>query len=158
MQRSRSSAIVGEIGIGLSNVRFGNVIRVEPGPYLNVRSWSGHSPPLSQTGQSSGWLTRMNSSVASWPSAAFAEDCAVSHDHPVLGGQGAAGLELGHALDLDQAHAAGADGRAEPRLVTEDRDLDPRGGGRLDEPGALGDLDLPAVDGDLDDLLDRAHP
>jgi hypothetical protein len=32
MQRSRSSAIVGEIGIGLSNVRFGNVIRVWPGP------------------------------------------------------------------------------------------------------------------------------
>jgi hypothetical protein len=44
-----------------------------PGPWRNVRSWSGHSPPLSQTGQSSGWFTRMNSSVASWPSAAFAD-------------------------------------------------------------------------------------
>ena len=77
MQRSRSSAIVGEMGIGLSNVRLGNVIRVEPGPYLNVRSWSGHSPPLSHTGQSSGWLTRMNSSVASCPSAALADDRAV---------------------------------------------------------------------------------
>ena len=32
MQRSRSSAIVGEIGIGFSNVRFGNVMRVLPGP------------------------------------------------------------------------------------------------------------------------------
>jgi hypothetical protein len=32
MQRSRSSAIVGLIGIGLSNVRLGKVIRVEPGP------------------------------------------------------------------------------------------------------------------------------
>ena len=52
-------------------------MRVAPGPYLNVRSCSGHSPPLSQTGQSSGWLTRMNSSVASWPSAAFAEVAAV---------------------------------------------------------------------------------
>ncbi len=62
------------------------------------------------------------------------------HDHPVLGGQGAARLELGHSLDLDEAHPAGADGRAEPRLVAEDRDLDSRRGGRLDEPGALGDL------------------
>ncbi len=77
MQRSRSSAIAGESGIGLSSVRFGNVIRVEPGPQRNVRSCSGHSPPLSQTGQSSGWLTRMNSSVAFWPSAAFSEACAV---------------------------------------------------------------------------------
>ena len=77
MQRSRSSAIAGEIGIGFSNVRFGNVMRVFPGPQRNVRSWSGHSPPLSQTGQSSGWLTRMNSSVASCPSAAFSEVCAV---------------------------------------------------------------------------------
>ena len=68
---------MGEIGIGFSNVRFGKIIRVEPGPYLKVRSWSGHSPPLSQTGQSSGWLTRMNSSVASWPSAAFGDDWAV---------------------------------------------------------------------------------
>ena len=77
MQRSRSSAISGDTGIGLSNVSFGNVIRVEPGPYRNVRSCSGHSPPLSQTGQSSGWLTRMNSSVPFWPSAARAEVAAV---------------------------------------------------------------------------------
>jgi hypothetical protein len=77
MQRSRSSAIAGESGIGFSSVRFGKVIRLEPGPQRNVRSWSGHSPPLSQTGQSSGWLTRMNSSVAFWPCAALAEVCAV---------------------------------------------------------------------------------
>ena len=77
MQRSRSRAIVGEIGIGFSNVRFGNVLRVTGGPQRNVRSWSGHSPPLSQTGQSSGWLTRMNSSVELWPSAASFEVCAV---------------------------------------------------------------------------------
>jgi hypothetical protein len=32
MQRSRSSAIVGEIGIGFSNVRFGKRMRVLPGP------------------------------------------------------------------------------------------------------------------------------
>ena len=28
-------------------------MRVLPGPQRKVRSWSGHSPPLSQTGQSS---------------------------------------------------------------------------------------------------------
>ena len=63
----------GETGIGLSKVSFANDMRVLPGPCRNVRSCSGHSPPLSQTGQSSGWLTRMNSSVASCPSAAFAD-------------------------------------------------------------------------------------
>ncbi len=72
MQRSRSSEIVGEIGIGLSNVRLGKCIRVEPGPKRKVRSWSGHSPPLSQSGQSSGWFRRMNSRIACWPSAACA--------------------------------------------------------------------------------------
>ncbi len=48
------------------------------------------------------------------------------HDHPVLGGQRAPGLELRDSLDLDEAHAAGADGRPEPRLVAEDGDLDAR--------------------------------
>src|SRR4029077_10176617 len=48
-----------------------------------------------------------------------------SHHHPVLGGQRAARLELGEALDLDEAHSAGSDRRAEARLVAEDRDLDP---------------------------------
>jgi hypothetical protein len=32
MQRSRSSAISGETGIGFSSVIFGNVMRVFPGP------------------------------------------------------------------------------------------------------------------------------
>ena len=77
MQRSRSRAIVGETGIGFSSVRLANSMRVLPGPQRKVRSCSGHSPPLSQTGQSSGWLTRMNSSVASWPSAALGEVWAV---------------------------------------------------------------------------------
>ncbi len=31
-----------------------------------VWSCSGHSPPLSQTGQSSGWLMRRNSRTPSW--------------------------------------------------------------------------------------------
>ena len=82
MQRSRSSAISGEIGIGLSKVRFGKCIRVEPGPKRKVRSWSGHSPPLSQSGQSSGWLRRMNSRIAFWPSEAFSLVAAVLRTSP----------------------------------------------------------------------------
>ncbi len=63
------------------------------------------------------------------------------HHHPVLGGQGAARLQLGHPLDLDEAHATGADGRSEPGLVAEHGDLDSRRPRRLDEAGALRDLD-----------------
>ena len=79
----------------------------------------------------------MNSSVAFCPSAAFSEVAAVLTTMPVRGAEGAAGLQLRQALDLDEAHAAGADRRPEPRLVAEDRDLDARGGGRLDEARAL---------------------
>jgi hypothetical protein len=62
----------------------------------------------------------MNSSVASWPSAAFADVALVLMTMPSRHGQRAAGLELGHPLDLDEAHAARADRRTEPRLVAED--------------------------------------
>ena len=94
----------------------------------------------------------MNSSVEFCASAAFGEVCAVLHDHPVLRRQRAGGLQLRHALDLDEAHAAGADRRPEPRLVAEDRDLDPGRERRLDEPGALRHLNLAAVDRDGDEL------
>ncbi len=47
------------------------------------------------------------------------------HLHAVAGGHGAGGLQLRHALDLDEAHAARADRGPEPGLVAEDRDLDP---------------------------------
>ena len=46
-----------------SNVRRGNSIRLSPGPNEYEKSCSGHSPPLSHTGQSSGWLTRRNSNT-----------------------------------------------------------------------------------------------
>ncbi len=45
-------------------------------------------------------------------------------DHAVLDRRRARGLQLRDPLDLDQAHAAGADGLAELGLVTEDGDLD----------------------------------
>ena len=68
------------------------------------------------------------------------------HLHAVAGGHRAGGLELGHALDLDQAHAAGADGRTEARLVAEDRDLDPGRRRGQHERRALGHGQLAAVD------------
>ena len=78
------------------------------------------------------------------------------HHHPVLRRHRAAGLELRHPLDLDEAHAAGADGRAEPGLVAEHRDLDARDHGRLDEARALRHLDLDAVDRQRDELGRRS--
>src|SRR5207248_10309618 len=69
-----------------------------------------------------------------------------AHDHPVLGRQRAAGLELRHSLDLDEAHPTRTDRRAEPRLVAEDRNLDPGRERGLDETRALRDVDLLLVD------------
>src|SRR5215217_4776823 len=47
--------------------------RVSPGPWARVWSWSGHSPPLSHMGQSSGWLISRNSRTPSWPARATSE-------------------------------------------------------------------------------------
>ena len=94
----------------------------------------------------------MNSSVASWPFGRLLGGRARPDHHSVGHGERAAGLELRDPLDLDEAHAARADGRPEPRLVAEHRDLDPRGLRRLDEAGSLGHLDLAVVDGDGDEL------
>ena len=68
------------------------------------------------------------------------------HDHAVADRGRARRLELRDALDLDQAHAAGADGLAELGLVTEVGDLDVAVLGGVDEHRALGRADLPAVD------------
>ena len=57
-QRSRSSSTWAEMLIGLGKVRLTSPLlnRVSPRPLLIAWFCSGHSPPLSQTGQSSGWL------------------------------------------------------------------------------------------------------
>src|SRR5213595_1917464 len=141
MQRSRSIEIAGEIGIGFSKVRFSNSIRVLPGPYRNVRSCSGHSPPLSQTGQSSGWLTRMNSRVAFCASAATAEVRAVRTTMPSC------------AVSVQAACGYGG---PQPRLITKNGNLDPGGERSLDEPRPLRHLDDDAVDRERDGL-GRAH-
>ena len=73
-------------------------------------------------------------------------------DHPVLGAERASGLQLRQPFDLDEAHPAGTDGRPQPGLVAEDRDLDARGRGRLHEAGALRHPHLAVVDRDRDEL------
>ncbi len=60
-QRSLSSSTWLEIGTGLGNVRFGSVKRDSPCPLAIAWFCSGHSPPLSHIGQSSGWLMSRNS-------------------------------------------------------------------------------------------------
>ena len=73
--------------------------------------------------------------------------------HPVLDRRRARGLQLGDPLDLDQAHAAGADRVAELGLVTEVGDLDVALLGGVDQHRALERLHLAAVDGQLNRLL-----
>ncbi len=72
------------------------------------------------------------------------------HDHAVLDRRRAARLQLRDPLDLDQAHAAGADRLAELGLVAEDGDLDVAVLGRVDQHQVLGRRDLAAVDRERD--------
>src|SRR6266849_1627701 len=51
-------------GIGFLKCSLGPSMRLVGYPWRNVKSCSGHSPPLSQTGQSSGWLTSSNSRMS----------------------------------------------------------------------------------------------
>ena len=71
-------------------------------------------------------------------------------DHAVLDRRRARRLQLRDALDLDQAHAAGADRLAELGLVTEDGDLDVAVLGGVDQHRVLRRGHLPAVDRERD--------
>ena len=65
-QRSRSSSTCAEMLIGLGKVRFtppDTANRDSPRPLDMAWFCRGHSPPLSQTGQSSGWLISRNSMI-----------------------------------------------------------------------------------------------
>ena len=75
MHRSRSSSTSVEIGTGLAKVRFSSVNRVSPWPEDMAWFCSGHSPPLSHIGQSSGWLM---SSSSITPRCAFSATAEVS--------------------------------------------------------------------------------
>jgi len=95
MQRSRSRFTRGDRGMGLRKVRFASLKRLSPGPYCSAWSCSGHSPPRSQMGQSSGWFSRRNSRFATCASCAVSlEFCvftiipgatAIVHEVPSLG-------------------------------------------------------------------------
>ena len=61
-----SIATSGDSSSGFLKWRFGSMKRERPAPHPNEISWSGHSPPLSHTGQSSGWFTSRNSTIAFW--------------------------------------------------------------------------------------------
>ena len=75
--RSRSSSTCVEIGTGLAKVRFLPSKRESGSPTCIAWFCSGHSPPLSQTGQSSGWLI---SSSSITPRCAFSATGEVSCD------------------------------------------------------------------------------
>ena len=60
-QRSRSSSTSDEMLIGLGKVRLTSSNRVSTLPLDIAWFCSGHSPPLSHTGQSSGWLISRSS-------------------------------------------------------------------------------------------------
>ena len=92
MQRSRSSSTRSEMAMGFSKWRFSSMNRLSPGPYASVWSWSGHSPPLSHTGQSSGWLASRNSSTPSW--AFLTRSLAVSTTMPSVTSTKQAGVSV----------------------------------------------------------------
>src|ERR1700733_2313965 len=73
MQRSRSSRTCAEMLIGLANVRLTSVKRESARPLDIAWFCSGHSPPLSHIGQSSGWLISNSSITPCWALSAASE-------------------------------------------------------------------------------------
>ena len=136
-QRSRSSRISVETAIGLVKTRFSSTSRVSEAPLAIVWFCSGHSPPLSQIGQSNGWLSSRNSRLPRWAFSATGGRHLRLDDHAVGDRLGAGGLRLGHRpaahLDLDQALPAGAD-RFQQRVVAEPRDGRARSARRRGSP------------------------
>ncbi len=76
-QRSRSSRICVDSAIGLGNVRLTSTNRESARPLLIAWFCRGHSPPLSQTGQSSGWFMSSSSMTPCCALSATAEVCCV---------------------------------------------------------------------------------
>ncbi len=73
MQRSRSSSTWEDSAIGFGKVRFVPSNLVSPWPVDMAWFCSGHSPPLSHIGQSSGWLTSSSSIMPRWAFSATAD-------------------------------------------------------------------------------------
>ena len=111
------------------------------------KSCSGHSPPLSHTGQSSGWLISRNSKTPARASTHLGR--ARVHHHAVGADGRARRLQLRHLLDLDDADPAGAVD-AERRVIAVVRDLDAVLERRLEDGRPLLDGERPAVNGERD--------
>ncbi len=80
--RSRSSSTWLEILIGLGKVRLTSTKRDRARPSLIAWFCSGHSPPLSHTGQSSGWLMSRSSITPCWAFSATGEVACVFTSMP----------------------------------------------------------------------------
>lgn len=152
--RSRSSSTWVEMGTGFSNVRFFPSKR-ESAPPCDI-AWfcRGHSPPLSQTGQSSGWLMSRSSITPFWAFSATGEliwDFTTMPSVQVIV-QEAIGLRWPSTSTM---HCRRGADRVEERVVAEARDLDAQELGGADDEGALGHADLDAVDRERDEVLGR---
>src|SRR6478609_8292279 len=107
--RSRSSRTWAEMLIGLGKVRLmppRSANRLSPRPLLIAWFWRGHSPPLSQTGQSSGWLMSRNSMMPCCALSATSVVAEARDLHPDLLGGADDQRVLGDA-DLDAVDGQG---------------------------------------------------
>ena len=127
---------VARSAMGFSKWRFSSTKRVSPGPWARVWSCSGHSPPLSQTGQSSGWLTSRNSRTPSWAFFTWRE---VGDDVHAVGHRHEAGrLRVApRGPSTSTRHIRQIPDRLHPRVVAEPRDVGPRALGGGDDHLAL---------------------
>jgi hypothetical protein len=99
-QRSRSSNTCAEMLIGFGNVRFVSMNRLSPRPFDIAWFCRGHSPPLSQIGQSRGWLISRNSMFPCCALSATGDECCVRTTMPCATGsvQDACGLGMPRPL------------------------------------------------------------
>ena len=152
MQRLRFSISVGPKSTSAltpspSKVRRGKSMRLSSLPNAYEKSCSGHSPPLSHTGQSSGWLMSRNSKTPLRPSTASA--ILRVHHHALGHRRRARRLQLRHLLDLHETDAARRVD-AQTGVVAVIGDLDAGLDGGLEDGGALRHGQLAAIDGQRD--------
>ena len=131
--------------------------RLSPRPLLMAWFCRGHSPPLSQTGQSSGWLMSRNSMMPCCALSATSLVAWVLTTMPSATGsvQEACGLGKRRPLPasgMSTRHWRHAPTGVEQRVVAEARDLHADLLGGADDQGVLGDADLDAVDGQGDEV------
>ena len=135
--------------IGFAYSRLCSWKRVSVRPVDIAWFCSGHSPPLSHIGQSSGWLISSSSMI---PSCAFLATGEVSWVRTTMPSatvwvQEATGLRW---PSTSTRHCRQAPAGLEQRVVAEPRDLDAQLLGDPDEQRALGRGHLDAVDGERD--------